>query len=458
MSSPYSNDRSKTCKHETSRRSCLACAAHNTRLDFIEAVTERDKRSGLVQGYEGQLKDPELPLKERKKFEERLEKARKEHVAWSDRHDGLEVDVVAADKLVQAICDENAPEDLAEAFEARAIERVEELRNIWSLVNPTGEKEEESEPYEFVSADPALKLDFNQLDRSSIPATVDTLVTDGPGFEMFLRLGRKNKRLPSKTVGDHDGPAIMSYGAAYDMFGALPGLDAFWVDKDKLEDARLALLEAGEDEGEDEVAEDMAHSDVLVPAPQTELEFRQLDEVHVPTVSRLEEEQQRALFAADKYMQYLSVLARQYHNLWLAQQEAEELEVAKAIFGPKKVEGSADAEPAAIEAPTKAAAVRGSWPPVEGLDFAGFTNWVVACKELDPAFNATLKTWDAQRKARNLRTKELLEQWKQPKDFDSGNARHPSMKDFYNGRVLGTVDLEALGLKKKPKQKQPAGR
>jgi hypothetical protein len=67
-----------------------------------------------------------------------------------------------------------------------------------------------------------------------------------------------------------------------------------------------------------------------------------------------------------------AILARQYAKLVAEKNSTQD-------------DWSSTASPATSENPTETT-TNGGWPPVDQLDWAGFTNWVSRCKQVDKTF------------------------------------------------------------------------
>jgi hypothetical protein len=67
------------------------------------------------------------------------------------------------------------------------MECEDELRQIWC----NAAKSEVDDGFVlFCPEDPMCKLPFKGMDRSNIPATADTLVSDGIGLQVFIKAGK----------------------------------------------------------------------------------------------------------------------------------------------------------------------------------------------------------------------------------------------------------------------------
>ncbi|PVH94477.1 hypothetical protein DM02DRAFT_661014 [Periconia macrospinosa] len=97
--------------------------------------------------------------------------------------------------------------------------------------------------------------------------------------------------------------------------------------------------------------------------------------------------EQWALFGSKKHMADAAILARQYAKL-VAEKERKKStkpEGVKQVENSNEDDGSSTASPATSENPTETT-TNSEWPPVEQLDWAGFTNWLFRCKQADKKF------------------------------------------------------------------------
>ncbi|KAJ4354590.1 uncharacterized protein N0V89_006327 [Didymosphaeria variabile] len=263
----------------------------------------------------------------------------------------------------------------------------------------------------FCPEDPTCELSFKGTDLSKIPATADTLVSDGIGLQVFLKAGKDTQKLPNKSVGERTDPSIMSYGRALEMFGVPdgPGKDRRQASKPSTEPVvreMLAQVDVTKTTSEAEKQEET-----------TEYDYRSLCDWQYPTTPLLSEDQQWALFGSKKHMADAAILAGQYTKL-----------VAEK------------------ENPTKTTTNSG-WPPVEQLDWAGFTNWVYRCKQVDKKFGKeTLPSWNKEREQRRATIVPQLKAWVPPPGFDDGSSSHQSPEQFYTGPPRCVLDAKKLGL------------
>lgn len=329
-------------------------------------------------------------------------------------------------------------------FKRHADGRAEEHARVWRSKAPT---EAESEFVEFRRETANHPGSFKGLERSKIEATPDCLVKDGIGLQVFLKGGKitdddgkvVRHRLPTQAIGDQAGRAFMSYGAAIDMFG-LPDAPGGDPDSDDEADA----------DAEASLQDSMARCGIKEPEePATELEFRLLSDSYEQTEPLLSEAEQWAMFQSGKFISDVSVLARQYVKLV----EEKELAAAEAKKQAERKERrkkndtmeeqSGVEEEVIVDDP---AAPNGPWPAVEGLDWAGFTNWVKRCQDLDPKFSRVTLEWAKQRRGRRALIK-IFEQSKAPADYDNGSKNHPDPRDYwrFEDKTLGMIDMARLG-------------
>ena len=229
--------------------------------------------------------------------------------------------------------------------------------------------------------------------------------------------GRKSQRLPSQAVGENTGPAIMSYGRALEIFGVPDG-----PGKNPREKSEPSMEHSVEDGiAQCSIAEAPTAATSL--EPRTERDRRQQGDP--PTDPLLSEEQQWALFGMKKHMIDASILARQYAKL-VAEKE----------------------NPVVPDSSTDAATDSEGWPPVDQLNWVGFTNWVSRCKQVDKSFGReTLPKWRAQRQERLTTISAQLENWKAPEGFDDGTSNYPDPRQYYLGDAIDFDDMKKLGIK-----------
>ena len=307
---------------------------------------------------------------------------------------------------------------------------------------------------------PNCKLSYRDLDRSTIPALPDTLITEGVGFGVFLKVGKTSQKLPKNAVGVNAGPALMSYGRALDMFGMPDGPGENPPDMSG-SDAKAS------------VEDSMAQCVVTQPAPalsessepKSELDYRQIQGPRTPAL--LSEKDQWALFDSRKFMGDAAVLAQQYAKL-VREKEGQEGQEGQKGKKDKKDKESDDSltteslvpnsskdlsksvttDPVVPTNSEDAVTQSDEWPFVEKLDWEGFTNWISRCREADKSFGrVTLKEWRKQRENRRATIAKKLAEWKPPKNSHEESTRHPNPRKFYTGRPLAIVDAEKLGLK-----------
>jgi hypothetical protein len=267
-------------------------------------------------------------------------------------------------------------------------------------------------------------------------------VSDGIGLQVFLKAGKATQRLPNKSVGDRIDPSIMSYGRALEMFGVPDGPGKDW-------------RQASEPSIESVVREMLAQVDVTKTTSEaekqeatTEYDYRRLCDWQSPTTPLLSEDQQWALFGSRKHMADAAILARQYAKL-VAEKERKKStkrEGVKQVKNSNQDDGSSTASPATSENSIETTTNSG-WPPVDQLDWVGFTNWLSRCKQVDKIFGKeTLPSWNKQREQRRATIVTQLKAWVPPQGFDDGSSSHQHPKKFYTGTPRCILDAKKLGL------------
>jgi hypothetical protein len=330
-------------------------------------------------------------------------------------------------------------------FEKHALEREEELLQICQNAklipgghdNETREDDGEKMPEDdsdrkieaFIFVD-EIKVD-NQtvkkcLDRASVPATPDCLVKDGIGLQAFLRSGKEvGNRQPRHAIGERAAaPAIMSYGRAVSMFG-----QPTWEDpSDEPEDTSD---EPGDSSDEPEDAPTEPQEQSISTQDRHEPDSEGAHRTHMRLAQSkplLTETKQWELFMSNKYMGETAILANQYAKLFAENAQAKpDSEIA--VDSTKQ------------------------WPPVELLDFDGFTNWIHRCRKEVGELNfkkVILKRWKEERAARSKVVVPLLKNWTIPNGFDDGRDDHPYPSQYFpRGSSLGEIDLAKRGRKTK---------
>lgn len=344
----------------------------------------------------------------------------------------------------------NGTAELAQVFEADALERAFSMELIWQA---SARHEHEAALVKFVPEDPACNVSFTGLDRSNIQASPDWIVNDGVGFSVFLK-STKAERQPSQGLGPQPGPATMSYGRAISEFGlpeppeAGPSSESSAVSSEQLpavsEDAIIATQ--------------LTKCHLGTQKAITEGELRLARGDSPPTTSRYKEGSQWAVFGAGKFMSFAGVIVRHYAKL-VAQRVAEEKRQKQEQKGQTQ-EGNSAADTA--DASTDAAATAPApastafavdketgLPAVEGHDYNGLTNWLCRCLISHKDFLRVTQRWEKERNTRNERVAAKILEWTPPMDFEDGRLGQPDPRDFYNGTPLGEVDQAKLGIKTK---------
>jgi hypothetical protein len=223
----------------------------------------------------------------------------------------------------------------------------------------------------------------------------------------------------------------MSYGRALEMFGVPDGPGKY-------------RRQASEPSTEPVVRKMLAQVDITKTTSEaenqeatTEYDYRRLCDWQPPTTPLLSEDQQWALFGRRKHMADAAILTRQYAKLVAEKNGTQD-------------DWSSTASPATSENPTETT-TNGGWPPVDQLDWAGFTNWVSRCKQVDKTFGKeTLPSWNKQREQRRATIVAQLKAWVPPPGFDDGSSSHQHPRQFYTGPPRCFLDAKKLGLNLQP--------
>jgi hypothetical protein len=238
----------------------------------------------------------------------------------------------------------------------------------------------------------------------------------------------------------------MSYGRALEMFSVPDGPGDDW-------------RKASEPSTEPMVREVLAQVDITKTTSKAEkqtaktvYDYRRLSDLQPPTTPLLSEDQQWALFGSKKHMADAAILARQYAKL-VADKERKKStneEGIEQVKNDNQDDGSSTASPVTSENPTETT-TNSEWPPVDQLDWAGFTNWVYRCKQVDKAFGReTLPSWNKQREERRATVLAQLRAWVLPPGFDDGSSSHQPPTQFYTGPPRCILDGKKLGLDLQP--------
>lgn len=233
----------------------------------------------------------------------------------------------------------------------------------------------------------------------------------------------------------------MSYGRALEMFGVPDGPGKDW-------------RQASEPSTEPVGREILAQVDITKTTPkaekqeaETEYDYQRLCDWQSPTTPLLSEDQQWALFGSKKHMADAAILAHQYAKL-VAEKERKKStkqEGSRQVKNGNQDDGSSTASPATSKNPTETTANSG-WPPVDQLDWAGLTNWLSRCKQVDKTFGKeTLPSWNKQREQRRATVVTQLKAWVPPQGFDDGSSSHQHPQQFYTGTPRCILDAKKLG-------------
>jgi hypothetical protein len=330
---------------------------------------------------------------------------------------------------------ENEPSLLASAFERDAAARELEKEAAW---REDAASMEEMSGLKFKTETAYRASSYKGLDRTNVLATPDSLIESPAGLAIFLRHARnRDPPHPMSALGRLPGPAIVSYGRACAMFGV--------------------PVAPGEDWPTQEPASANAQAEIGPDQPTTESAWRMLDEDRPPTVSILSEEEQWSLFTRDRFLPYTEGLAREYVRLVKEKErlkEAKEKERLKKAKAKKaKTEKVEMGEQSDLDNSGSSQPMTGptGWPDVEGLDFAGFTNWIHRCEQVDENFRRhTLPSWEAD-KLRRYDLRKSLSGWNLEKatanGFEDGSRRYTSRPSEYypHLRTIANIDSGKAG-------------
>ncbi|TGO09022.1 hypothetical protein BTUL_0182g00090 [Botrytis tulipae] len=409
----------------------------------FRALTQAKLLEEIVKGCKIDAAKKGLPRDESQRLGVKKKQSEEGHMRWVEHTRVLQDEFERLENDVEHYCNTfKDPIDISTAFEMKAVQLEEAIEQIW---RNAARNEKNSDFISFSREDPANQASFAGLSRTTIPATPDSLVRDGIGLEVFLRNAKDMKeRRPDLALGEEPGPAIMSYGAALDMFGVPAGPSP--KPKPSLEGqmTQCAIATEGPEGSE-------------LSGPKTEHDMRQRDSYHPLSKPLLLPEDQWALFASNKFMGDTAILARQYAKL-VIERDQEEARVRAEKQKMEKQKGKQKAQmdtqpdeslaagPIVSRGPTK-----NGWPLVESLDFAGFTNWVRTCKAADKTFGReTLKLWNTARKRRRNDIIAQIKAWEAPKGFKDGSADHPDPKKYFPQDVsLDELDLKSMGIQLK---------
>ncbi|KAK1070153.1 hypothetical protein LTR12_017537 [Friedmanniomyces endolithicus] len=150
---------------------------------------------------------------------------------------------------IKKICDNAEQDSLQAAFELDAAER--EAEGWQMLQRTTGVKGTDVRVYFDTEDTTAERQPFQGLNRTSIPATPDSLISEGLGFQMFLNYAKDSTRLPKDALGQEPGGAVMSLGRAIRMF--------------PLEEFTVLSVAKSEAEVERDLPSDMANVSITAP-------------------------------------------------------------------------------------------------------------------------------------------------------------------------------------------------
>ncbi|KAK0278150.1 hypothetical protein LTR35_009473 [Friedmanniomyces endolithicus] len=456
-------DRRELCGHAFSRTCCLACRAENWSADISEATAESSQHGAAAYSRTVELQNGKLRISEQRRLKAIEESEAQKRDVWAHCSALLQTELVSTMADIKKICDDTEKDSLQAAFEADAAEREEEIWRI--LQRRLAAVEEEDVRIYHDTEDPAQteRQPFRGLDPTSIPATPDVLITEGLGLQTILKYSKGSTWLPKDAVGPEFGHAVVGVGRALCRFSEELPIAESATDAERNIANQIANICITAPEGDSSTAS--AAADLHVRT--TEAAHRQQGGYwgH-PTTSILSTEDQWDLFSRDRYMSEVSLLCRWYVNL-VREKEAAEKKLAEEKLAEEKLAEEKLAEEELSEDTSGVSAAEescksvtsesksltevtqdGKWPPVEGLDFAGLTNWVSGCKAAHPKLNKdVLQPWKKERMARAETIASALASWKAPVGFIEAAYKNPDPSTYYSGKPLGVVDKELLKLR-----------
>ncbi|KAI6800539.1 hypothetical protein KC361_g2354 [Hortaea werneckii] len=411
------------CAHAQFVYGCVACEYVDIAESQIEDVAEQRKWKEAVKQAEERLGFEGLSNAQKQQYTNALDTAREYLQTCEDNLEGLLAKAESLLAEVEAVCNKHPQESWQQAFQDLVESKAEELYAPFRRAFP-----DDDQAGKFVPEGHSAQRAFEGLDRSKIPATPDSLISEGVGLETYLFAARNlgprvegvaTPRLPTTAVGEKFTPTFMSTGRAIKMFGLPedPGDD----EPPKI-DEMAALSVALKDCDLSDCNVGPAQLTTLTEA-RTEREFREQNERLAKTSSTLSEEDQWMKFDKKRFMNRTELLAGEYYGLAMKK-------------GPKTSAetGADEATPAANPSP---------WPAVEEPDFAGFTNWIAACERTDNKFGAvTMAQWARDRKQAQAAVQEQLDQ---VPPFDDRTLGLGSAAEFYDGEPILQTTLRELG-------------
>ncbi|KAK0254321.1 hypothetical protein B0A54_04453 [Friedmanniomyces endolithicus] len=182
------------CGHEWFRTGCLSCRAVSLRVEIEEATAESNQHGAAVDSYVVDLR----------------------YAGFSASGQKCLKAIAESEADIKKICDNAGQDSLQAAFELDAAEREAEG---WQMLQRLTDVEGTDVRLYFDVEDTTKERQpFQRLDRTNIPATPDSLIREGLGFQMFLNYAKRSTRLPKDALGQEPGGAVMSLGRAIRMF------------------------------------------------------------------------------------------------------------------------------------------------------------------------------------------------------------------------------------------------
>ncbi|PVH91633.1 hypothetical protein DM02DRAFT_663783 [Periconia macrospinosa] len=406
------------CKHSAWRTGCCMCGSFHIDRQIKEASDQEDKYRSEAEEIEMQLKvhGDDFPESKRSRLEAKLPEYKNRAADWNEREVYLRAVKTSFMDQINKIKD-NALNDkilLVDFFEASAANDEAEIeQHLRNMINHV--------IIDFKPVDPNLVLPDPGSGLLNTPATLDFAVTTcHSGFQIALISGRnKGPWFPDQSVGEKPSQAIMAYGIALPDFS----LSA---------DPHTACLEPATESAAEGSFTKLMSEPTVRESPRTELQSDSAS----PPEAKLARDEQWGLFKPSEHMLDTRTLLRYYNKKTVERAATSET----TGTDPTETEVSDVPEPKLTEAATD------PWPPVGARDWAGFINWIRACRDKDAAFVKRCYKWDKKLVENRKNLKESLDKWS-PQDYDDASIYHEPPTKFYRQgmRSLIEMDLKKAG-------------
>ncbi|OQO05873.1 hypothetical protein B0A48_09969 [Cryoendolithus antarcticus] len=446
MSRQMFEDCSVLCQHPDFTMGCPACRYMFERGEYDEAVAEQRRCAAEIVELEGKVAaeedllrlKPGLRKNDTSKLDEnrvKLELAQQGCPVLVSTVAVLRESLAGQEEMLQSICQqEGNPDAIMQRFGRMTEEGERELMSF-----------DEANWVDFEDEDKHSKLKKEEVDMTKILATSDTLVQQGHGLLSLLHAGHAlpERRIPTQGIGETVGPAYMSVGRSYKMFGGPEEIvDARTAARERakeaLEEAKRIIAEA-EDEAAASDPEPLLTAvmkgasispspvdqstsqtpvEELVEEPQSERTYRDAQlpaptQSIAPDVNVWEE-----ILSPDELGLHLPRVCEQYVLLVRAKRNE------RTLYG---CEG---------------------WDDVEETrpTFEGLTNWVMRCRKADVDFKATLLRWQKSVTERNGQVGKALREYGAINRYSDESLNMGDATQFHNGLVsLMRLDSKAIG-------------